>query len=119
MNIIIPDSKKEYENKLTAEKIIIENLEFSDTNEYCDTVSVTISFVQDVDTFFRIFNEATHELAFTAPWKIVNHIDLTLGKNHLLSFQLLQIYKILRMYLCDVGVRHINLKFDFRATVLD
>lgn len=74
------DLSKAFQNKLNAEKVIIDNLELSDTREYWDTISVTKSFVEDVDEFFKIFNDASLELAFSAPWQIVDHTELALGK---------------------------------------
>ena len=79
MNIIIPDSKIKWENKLAAEKMLIDSIEFSDTNEYWDTLNLNESFLKDADTFFNVISEASHGLAFSAPWQIVNHIDLSLG----------------------------------------
>ena len=79
MNISKQDISKVFQNKLNAEKEIINNLEFSDTREYWDTIGITESFVEDVDEFFKIFNDASLELAFSAPWQIVNHTELALG----------------------------------------
>lgn len=68
-------------NKLNAEKLIIKNLIFSDTKDYWDTMSVTETFVKDHLDFFRIFSEASLDLAFSIPWQIVNVPDLRLGKS--------------------------------------
>lgn len=43
-------------------------------------MSVTETFVKDHLDFFRIFSEASLDLAFSIPWQIVNVPDLRLGK---------------------------------------
>jgi hypothetical protein len=44
-------------------------------------MSVTETFVKDHLDFFRIFSEASLDLAFSIPWQIVNVPDLRLGKS--------------------------------------
>ena len=47
--------KKSAQKKLNAEKLIVHNLVFSDTKDYCDTFAVSEDFVKDHQDFFKIF----------------------------------------------------------------
>ena len=92
MNILKRDLKTIFPNKLNAEKLLIKNLVFSDTNEYWDTFTVTQTFVKDPVDFFKIFSDASTDYAFSMPWQIVNTTELKLEPPYWMSFIEYQTY---------------------------
>jgi len=47
MNTTRKDTKNVFKNKMNAERLLLESIVFTDTKEYCDTVSVTEDLVHD------------------------------------------------------------------------
>ncbi|CAI2378353.1 unnamed protein product [Moneuplotes crassus] len=79
--------KDHISKKKNAEKLLIQNLIFCDTNQYCDTFTVSQTLVQEPVEFFKIFSDATQDCAFSIPWQIVNTSELKLGKSGGLSLE--------------------------------